>query len=246
MKASEIMTPRVISVSPEASIGEAAHLMLQNGISGMFVMGVSSRLVGVVTEGDFLRRAETGTEPHRARWIEFLLGPGRLAADYVRTHGRRVDEIMTRDVATVGEDTQLADVVSLMERRRIKRVPVMRGDRVVGVISRANLMHALAYLDREAAPSPRSEAAIRTALIAELDRQPWSPRGFLNPVVRNGVVELHGTIFDEREREAMRVAAENVPGVKDVRDHLVWMDPVSGFVIEPREAESDKARQTAH
>jgi CBS domain-containing protein len=240
------MTPRIVSVAPDAPISEAARLMLQNGISGLLVLDARNRLVGILTEGDFLRRAETGTERHRARWLEFLLGPGRLAGEYVRTHGRKVEEIMTRDVATVGEAASLAEVVSLMEQRHIKRVPVMRGDRVVGVISRANLMHALAYLDREAAPSPRSDAAIRTALIAELDRQPWSPRGFLNPVVRNGVVELHGTIFDEREREAMRVAAENVPGVKDVRDHLVWMDPVSGFVIEPREAESDKAQQTAH
>jgi hypothetical protein len=188
--------------------------------------------MGIVTEGDFLRRAETGTERRRARWIEFFIGPGRLAEEYVHTHGRKIEEIMTRDVATVSEGASLSDVVSLMERRHIKRVPVMRGDRVVGIISRANLVQALAHLDREAAPSASSDAVIRTSLVAELDRQPWAQRGFLNPVVRNGIVELHGIIFDEREREAARVAAENIPGVKEVHDHLMWMDPISGFVIE--------------
>ncbi len=240
------MTPRIVSVAPDAPISDAARLMLENGISGLLVLDAKSRLVGILTEGDFLRRAETGTERRRARWLEFLVGPGRLAGEYVRTHGRKVEEIMTHDVATVEEGASLADVVSLMERRHIKRVPVMHGDRVVGIISRANLMQALAYLDREAAPSPRSDSAIRAALIAELDRQPWSPRGFINPVVRNGVVELHGTIFDERERKAMRVAAENVSGVKEVRDELVWMDPVSGLVIEQQEAPSENTRATAH
>jgi CBS domain-containing protein len=246
MKASEIMTRRVISVSADAPIGEAARLMLENGISGVLVMDAKSELVGILTEGDFLRRAETRTERHRARWIEFLLGPGRLAADYVRTHGRKVEEIMTHDVATVDEGTLLADVVSLMERRHIKRVPVMRGVRVVGVISRANLMQALASLDREAAPSPTSDTAIREALIAEMNRHPWSAHGFINPVVRNGVVELRGTIFDERERGAIRVAAENIAGVKEVRDHLAWMEPISGIVIEAPETWDRDTRSTAH
>ena len=241
MKAKDVMTSPVVSVEPDASVLQAVRIMLQRRMSGLPVVDREGRLIGIVTEGDFLRRAETGTQRRRARWLEFLLGPGRLADEYTQSHGRKVSEIMTRDPQTVTEDTPLEDVVRLMEKKQIKRVPVVRGQHVVGIVSRANLLHALAAVSREAKPAEQSDEAIRAALLAELSRQPWAPVALVNPVVRNGVVELWGTITDERERPALVVAAENVPGVKAVRDHLAWVDATSGMVIyqtaeEPVEA----------
>jgi CBS-domain-containing membrane protein len=185
-----------------------------------------------VTEGDFLRRAETGTQRRRPRWLEFLIGPGRLADEYTRSHGRKVNEIMTPDPTAVNEDTPLEEIVKLMEKRQIKRVPVVRGEQVVGIVTRANLVHAVASASREAQPSVESDdAVIRSLFLAELGKEKWAPIALINPIVRNGVVELWGTITDERERQALIVAAENVPGVKTVRDHLACVEPTSGMVI---------------
>jgi CBS-domain-containing membrane protein len=194
-------------------------------------------LVGIVTEGDILRRAETGAQRRRPRWLEFLIGPGRLADEYTRTHGRKVDEVMTREPVTASEDTPLEDIAKLMEKRQIKRLPVVRGQQVVGIVSRANLLHALASVSREAKPTAQSDETTRALLLAEMGKQPWAPVALINPIVRDGIVELWGTITDERERQALVVAAENVPGVKAVRDHLAWVDPTSGMVF----CQSDEA-----
>ena len=247
MKAADIMTRRVVSIGAEASVLEAIRLMLQNKISGLPVVDVEGLLAGIVTEGDFLRRAETGTQRTRSRWLEFLMGPGRLAAEYVHSHGRKGSEVMTADPVAIDEDTPLAEVVRILEERRIKRVPVVRGRRVVGIVSRANLLHALASVSREMAAGTNSDTAIRDEVLAELAKQPWAPRHFINPVVRNGVVELWGSIFDERERQAVRVVAENVTGVKTVKDHLVWIEPMSGMSFEaPGEQPSPSAGPMAN
>ena len=149
MKARDIMTPDVVSVDPDASVAEAAQLMLQRRISGLPVVDQAGELVGVITEGDFLRRAEMGTQRRRSRWIEILIGPGQLASEYVQTSGRKVHQVMTTNVQTATEDTTLEDIVRLMERRRIKRVPILRGKKLVGIISRANLLQALAQIAHE-------------------------------------------------------------------------------------------------
>jgi CBS domain-containing protein len=236
MKTADVMTRKVVSVGTQASVLEAIRLMLQNRISGLPVVDGEGLLVGIVTEGDFLRRAETGTQRKRPRWLEFLTGPGRLAGEYVRTHGRKVSEIMTPDPVTAAEDTPLDEVVRLMEQHRIKRLPVVRGRAVVGIISRANLLHALASVVRELPASAQSDTEIRERILAELEKEPWAPRHFIDPVVRNGTVELWGTIFDDRERQAAKVVAENIAGVKAVKDHLVWVEPMSGMVFEGRDA----------
>jgi CBS-domain-containing membrane protein len=206
------------------------------------VVEKDGRLVGIVTEGDFLRRAETGTQRRRPRWLEFLVGPGRLAQDYARAHARKVADVMTAEPITVDESTALDDVVKLMEKRQIKRIPVVRGSNVVGIVSRANLLHALASVAREAKPAAQSDAAIRALFMDELSKQSWAPVALINPVVRDGVVELWGTITDERERAALVVAAENVPGVKAVRDHLAWVDATSGMVVYPPEEETSQTK----
>ena len=143
MKVSDIMTHPVITVTPETTVGEAAELMLEHRISGLPVVDAAGAVVGIVTEGDLLRRAETGTERRRARWLEFLIAPGRLASEYAHAHGRQVGEVMTDTVLTAGPDDPVADLIELMERRRIKRVPVIDRGRLVGIVSRANLVRAL-------------------------------------------------------------------------------------------------------
>jgi len=148
-----------------------------------------------------------------------------------------VSQVMTPDPVTITEDTPLDVVVSLLEERRIKRLPVVRSGVVVGIVSRANLLHALASLARVQPIQARTDAAIREQIYAELDRQRWMPKDFINIVVREGEVELWGTILDERARQAVRVAAENVPGVKHVSDHLVWVEPMSGMTFEPLDEE---------
>ncbi len=231
MQVKDVMTSPVISVEPDSTVAQTVQIMLQRRISGLPVIDKTGRLAGIVTEGDLLRRAETGTQRQRPRWLEFLLGPGRLAEDYTRTHGRKVSDIMTAEPLTVTEETPLADVVTLMEKRRIKRVPVVRGQEIVGIVSRANLIHALAGVVREVKPAAAGDQAIREQVLAELGRQSWAPVALVDIVVRNGVVELWGTITDERERQAITVAAENVPGVKAVKDNLAWVEPMSGMVF---------------
>jgi len=233
MQVQDVMTKHVISVEPTDTIARAIRLMLQERVSGLPVIDAAGTLVGIVTEGDFLRRAETGTQRRRPRWLEFLVGPGRMADEYVHTHARKVSEVMTVEPATVTEQTALADVVKLMEKRRIKRLPVMKGQKVIGIISRANLLHALASLAGEAKADSTDDKTIRDRILAELENEKWAPTGMLSVVVRDGVVDIWGTITDERERQALIVAAENVPGVKRVNDHVAWIEPTSGVVFGP-------------
>lgn len=232
MNVSDVMTPDVLSVPPEASVAVAAQLMLQKRISGVPVIDDLGNLVGIVTEGDFLRRAETGTGRRRPRWIEFFMGPGRLSDEYVRLSGRKVSDVMTREVRTVPPDASLEQAVRLMERHNIKRVLVVDNGKVVGIVTRANLLHAMAAFAHEVAPLSAEDAAIRQRLLADLKAQPWAPVTPIDVTVRNGVVQLSGVITDERQRQALRVAAENIPGVKNVEDNVVWVEPVSGLYVE--------------
>jgi CBS domain-containing protein len=238
MQVKDIMTPNVIWIDAGASVLDAARLMLQNRISGLPVADKDGNLVGIVTEGDFLRRSELGTQQRRPKWLEFIVGPGRLADEYVHASGRKVEEIMTPDPYTVTEDDTLEHLVEVMQRRHIKRLPVVRDGRMVGIVSRANLMHALASLARETAPSTGQDWSIRGRILTALSGQHWAPD--VNVVVRNRVVELSGVITDERERRALIVLAENVPGVKEVHDHLVWVEPMSGVAFVSAEDEAKR------
>src|SRR5215469_3146980 len=236
MRVKDVMTPNVIFIGASEPVLKAARLMLQNRISGLPVIDTDGELVGIVTEGDFLRRSELGTQRQRPKWLEFIIGPGKLAQEYTHSSGRKVDEIMTPDPRTISEDETLEAVVEAMERHRVKRLPVTRGGRVVGIISRANLMHALASLSRDPAPPSGSDSEIRDKILAAIGKQDWAPR--VNVIVNAGIAELHGVITDDRERAGLIVAAENVPGVKRMRDHLVWVEPMSGMVFPSSEDEA--------
>ena len=241
MKVRDVMTPAVVTVGPDDSVLAASQLMLQKKISGLPVVDGKGKLVGIVSEGDFLRRSETGTKRMRPRWLEFIVGPGRIAEEYVKLNSRKVADVMSPNVRTVAPDDALAAAVDLMERYRIKRVPVLQGEKLVGIVTRANLLHAMASFIGEVAPSSPGDTAIREQLLAELEKQPWAPINMVNVTVRNGVVALSGSITDDRQREAMRVAAENIPGVKKVEEHFFWIDPESGFYAEIR-SDDDHAR----
>lgn len=237
MKAVDVMTRNIVSVKPDATVLQAARVMLQQHISGLPVIDADGRLVGILSEGDFLRRRETATERRRSRWLEFLMGPGKIASEYTQSHGNKVSEVMTENVVTVTEDTPLETIVELMERHRIKRVPVMHGKDAVGIITRSNLMHAMVSLARATPSAEQGDAVIREHILAEMKKERWAPIATTNVVVHDGIVELWGVIVDERQREALRVCAENTPGVKAVKDHLVWVEPTSGMVIEPQDQE---------
>jgi len=222
MKVKDIMTHSLVSVTPRASIRDAIARMISHQVSGMPVIDEAGKLVGMVSESDFLRRAEMHTEAPQRRWLELLLGTASTADEYARSHGRTVADVMSTDVVSVGRETPLEEVVRLMEERGIKRIPVVENGEVVGIVTRADLMTALGELLMK--PKPAKAAAddesIHRAIQSEMKRQPWCPVHSLNVKVRNGIVELKGTIFDERQRRALSVLLENVDGVRGVRDHL--------------------------
>lgn len=238
MKTGWFMTRRVVSVGPDASILDAARLMSQNNVSGLPVVDADGSLVGIVSEGDFLRRAEIGTECKRSRWFEVFTRSGQLADEYARSHGRKIEEIMTPDPATVTEDTPLDEAVEVMERRRIKRLPVLRGRQLVGVLSRADLMHAVASLVRETRAPTKDDAEMQDRVVAELDRLPWARRIKVN--VRDGVVQLFGTLSDPRERRGVHAAVESVPGATSIDDHMVLIELLSGDLFEEPKARSKR------
>lgn len=237
MKAHQIMTRNVITISPDASIHDAAKLMIDHHVSGLPVVDETGGLIGIITERDFLRRQELGTEIKRPRWLEFLRGPGRQAVDFVREAGRKVHEIMTPNVFSVIPDAELVDIVDIMERHRIKRVPVVQGDRLVGIVSRHNFVVAIADVTRSnpTTETGSSDALVRRRVLAVLRSREWVPSG-LDVRVKDGVVDIIGFITDEKVRQAIVVATENVTGVASVREHLCWVDPMSGTYFPPTDA----------
>ena len=240
IRAHQIMTKPVITFSPDTTIVEAANIMLQRHVSGLPVVD-GGKLVGIVSEGDFIRRSEIGTQRKRGRWLRFILGPGKSADDFVHEHGRKVSEVMTKDPLTITEDAALAEIVSLMETNNVKRLPVVRDGKLVGIVSRANLLQAVASLAREVPDPTADDDHIRDRIILAMEKNDWCPFG-LSVIVKDGIVHLSGVITEERSRQAAIVAAENVEGVKKVHDHLCWIDTMSGMYLNsPEDEEMAKA-----
>lgn len=234
MRAHQIMTKNVITVSPDTTVVDAANTMLRQHISGLPVTDAGGKLVGIISEGDFLRRAEIGTQRRRARWLKFLIGAGREASDFIHEQGRKVGEIMTPTPLTVSEDALLEEIVALMEKNSIKRLPVVRDDKVVGIVTRTNLLQAVADLAREIPDPTADDDHIRNRIVSALEKSDWCPFG-LNVIVRDGIVHLSGVVTDDRVRQAAVIAAENVAGVRTVHDHLCWVDPMSGMYLNSPE-----------
>ena len=220
MRARDVMVRAVATTTPETTVEQVARLMINLRISGVPVLDGAGHLVGIVTEGDLLRRVETGTERRRSRWSEWLSGNSRLAADYIRSHARRVEDVMTREVVSVEELASLGEIAELMETRRIKRVPVVRDGKIVGIVSRADLLQVLAS-GGVATAAEESDRLIRRTLLAELRAQKWANPTEANIVVSDGIVHFWGTAGSEEERAALRVVAENIPGVRGIEDHAI-------------------------
>ena len=240
MRVMDAMSKRVISISPTASVAEALDLMLREHISGMPVVDRKGALVGVISEGDFLRRFELGTAERSASWLKGIMFSGSVAKNYARTHARRVDEIMSSDVLTVGPNEDLGDAAALMESRRIKRLPVVGEDgRTVGILTRADFIRALLAVIRPSHVDVTiDDAEIEQRIDSELHAQSWTPMATIDFAVKNGVVTFTGMVTDERHRAGIRALAENIPGVREVHDRMYWADPLSAVIVTAPEDEA--------
>jgi CBS domain-containing protein len=234
MRAHQIMTRDVMTVTPHTSIEDAAKIMLRTHVSGLPVLDEAGKLVGIVSESDFLRRSEIGTGRKRPTWLQFLIGPGRAATDFVHERGRKVEDVMTENPITVGEETSLEELVGLMEKNGIKRLPVMSGNTLKGIVTRSNLLQVVASMAHEIPDPTADDDHIRERITRAVNATDWRPIGF-EVTVRNGVVHLHGIITTDKARQATIVAAQNTAGVKTVHDHLCFVDTYSGFYVESPE-----------
>jgi len=229
MRATDVMMTRVITVDENATVPEAAKLLAEHGVSAVPVVDTDDRVIGMVSEGDLLHRAEIGTERRRSWWLEMMSSTNRLAGEYIKSHSGKVKDVMTRDVLSVTEDTPVADIAVLLETNRIKRVPVLRDGKLVGIVSRANLVRALAMtISEEANEGEVDDRSIREKLLAELKAQKWAEVSPANVTVKDGVVHLWSSYLSEEEKRALVVAAENISGVRRVEDH---MRPVPAYLL---------------
>jgi CBS domain-containing protein len=220
MKARDVMVSPVITVKPSTSVPEVAETLVKQRISGVPVVDDQGRLVGIVSEGDLLHRAETRTERRHSWWLTALIGDRALASEYIKAHSHKVGDVMTKQVITATPDTPLREIAALLEKNSIKRVPIVENGRIVGIVSRANLVQAMAS-NRKGLEAPVSDTAIREKILAELQGQPWAHTALLNITVNDGVVDLWGLTQSETERKAIQVAAEAVPGVREVHDNML-------------------------
>lgn len=230
MNASDLMTAPVVTVSPDTQVVEAVRLMLDRGLSGLPVVAKNGAIVGILTEGDLMRRVEIGNYGPSGSLRAFF-APGKYAEDYVQAHARTVDDVMTRDVRCIAEDTPLARAADIMLTANIKRLPVTRDAKLVGILARRDLLKAIMLGDNQPSTAV-TDAEIEHAMRKAMHQENWVPRVGVQIRIADGVIELSGSVPDERERSALRVIAENVPGAKGVVDHLVCIEPISGAVMD--------------
>ena len=221
MKASDVMVRDVITVGPDDDVAVAAKLLVDHDISALPVVDRDRRVIGILSEADLLRREELGTEKQRPWWLEAVTPSSVLAMEYAKSHGQRVAEVMSDRVVTATPDASLSQIATLLERNRIKRVPIVENGRLVGVVSRANLIQALASSPTFSPEGAQSDRAIRLEVLARLAEQSWTGFGERNVVVSGGVVHLWGLVGSPEERRALIALAESVPGVKAVADELI-------------------------
>jgi CBS domain-containing protein len=229
LTAADIMTTKMIVVAPDTPVREIAKLLYARRISGAPVVDSNGAVVGVVSEGDLMKHVDAIGEQRRSWWLTLFADEGGLARDYAKTHARLARDVMTLDVISVVPTASVAEVANTLERHRIKRVPVVQDGRLIGIVTRGNLLQALGTTD-VSKPVSLDDRTIRERLLAELDAQPWTSMGMKNIVVRDGVVHFWGFVENEDERGALRVAAENTPGVKAVEDHLARYPAGTGAV----------------
>ena len=229
MNAADVMVTNVITVGLDACLQDVAHLLLTNRISAVPVVDNDGKVVGIVSEGDLMRRAEAGTGRRRSWWLSLLTGKEGLAAQYVKEHSRKVADVMTRDVITATPDTPLQDIANILEKNSIKRVPIIKDGKMVGLVSRANLLQALASLRKQIEGGTPNDTKIRETVVQRLNAEPWLRSSLINVIVQDGTIELWGIVDSPTEKKAVRVAAEETPGVRAVNDNLIIRPAGSGF-----------------
>jgi CBS-domain-containing membrane protein len=220
MKAMDVMVRDVLTVKPETDVATAIELLIEHDISALPVVDDDGSVVGIVSEADLVRRSEIGTEKHRPWWLEALTPGSTLAHEFAKAHGQRVDEVMSTKVVSASEDTPLGEIATLLERHRIKRLPIIRDGKLVGIVSRSNLIQAVASAPH-ATPAVESDRKIRRELLARLGEQDWTDFGARNIIVTDGVVHLWGLVGSQDEHNALIALAEEVPGVVRVSDEMI-------------------------
>jgi CBS domain-containing protein len=232
MKASDVMVANVISIPPNASVREVARVLLANQISAMPVLDELGRLIGIVSEGDLMRRAELDTEHRRSWWLRIFSNKDKeaLAIEFMKSHSQNVQDVMTRDVITAAPDTPLREIAAVLEKNHIKRVPIVDEEgKVLGIVSRANLIQALATLHEDNEQVGTDDTTIRQKVMAQFRSEEWSKYSTLNAMVQGGTVELWGFVGSEAEKEAARVTAELVPGVRAIENNVIVRPVAAGF-----------------
>jgi CBS domain-containing protein len=219
MRARDVMTLAVYTVKPTTSVKEVARLFVERRISAVPVVDDQGRIVGIVSEGDLVHRSEISTQRRHPWWLVLMAGDEGLALDYIKAHAKQVADIMTRKVITAEPDTPLQEIAAVLEKYGIKRLPIVRNGQLVGIVSRANLVQAIASSGSKL-DIPLSDTTIREKLLTELNKENWAHTALLNATVNGGVVDLWGFVESDTERKAIRVAAEAAPGVRAVNDHL--------------------------
>lgn len=220
MLARQVMTPNPIAVPATLAVEDVARILLERRISAVPVVDPENRVIGIVSEGDLMRRREAGTERRYSWWLELVSDPRTMARDFIKSAGRKVSDVMTKQVISVGEDTPLAAIAEILEKRRIKRVPVVTNGKLVGIVSRADLVRALLSGRPATGADAASDADIRDHFLARLGQEPWGPSSFVNIVVSEGQVELWGFAGSPDEARAIGLLAEDVPGVRGVVNNV--------------------------
>jgi CBS-domain-containing membrane protein len=229
MKARDVMVSPVITTTPSASVKEVARILLDNHISAVPVVDKGGRVVGIVSEGDLMRRADLGTERHRAWWLAALfVDEEALAGEYIKAHSQKVADVMTKRVITADPNSALQEIAALLEKHSIKRVPIVENEALVGIVSRANLIQALAA-DRKGLDIPVPDTKLRDKLMSHLKAQPWAHTALLNVTVNDGIVDIWGITRSEAEKKALRVAAESTPGVRAVNNNVIMHNWQAGY-----------------
>jgi CBS domain-containing protein len=221
MNAADVMVRQVITIRPDSTIRDLANLLVEKHISAVPVTDPDGKLLGIISEGDLLRRSETETERRRSWWLTWFVSYETLTSEFIKSHSRKVSDVMTRNVVVAKPDTPLHEIATLLERNRIKRVPVVQDGKIVGLVSRANLVQALASWREADTPSVvPDDVALRDAVMANLEKEAWAPTALINVTARSGQIDLWGLVYSEAQRDALRIATEVTPGVLGVNDNL--------------------------
>jgi CBS-domain-containing membrane protein len=229
MQAQEVMTREVIAVGPDTTVGEIAAILVRHRIGAVPVLSDDRQLIGIVSQTDLAHRSETGTEKRRKWWLEVFADPDVKAREYVRSHGLTAQDVMTRFVISVPQNASLAEVADVLDTHRIRQVPVLASGKVVGMISRADLVRKLAEARFTAAAARPDNGALQKAIWDRIKAQPWLKSAFINLDVKDGVVHLWGAVDSDEQRRALRVLVEGVSGERKVKDHVSLLPKAVGI-----------------